>query len=83
MAKLSEEDKVLRGKIAARLKELREKSGSIQSDFATNNNMDRQILSTWENTNNNRGMTIYTINKLCKIIGIELRDFFDSEIFAK
>ncbi|MET3036085.1 helix-turn-helix transcriptional regulator [Chryseobacterium sp. NRRL B-14859] len=81
MAKLSEEDKLLRIKIAKRLKKLRTESGNIQSKFASDNEMDRQLLNSWENINNERGMTIYSINRICKIINITLKDFFDDPIF--
>ncbi|MDQ1095791.1 MULTISPECIES: helix-turn-helix domain-containing protein [Chryseobacterium] len=81
MARLSEEDKVLRIQIAKRLKSLRENSGDIQAKFATENEMDRQLLNSWENTNNDRGMTIYSINRICKIINITLKDFFDDPLF--
>ena len=83
MAKLSEEDKLLRIKIAKRLKKLRSESGNIQSKFATDNEMDRQLLNSWENINNDRGMTIYSINRICKIININLKDFFDDPIFKE
>jgi len=83
MAKLTDEDLILRQKIAERVKELRAKSGAIQSDFAANNNIDRQNLSAWESTKNNRGITIYSINRLCSILGISLKDFFDSASFIK
>ncbi|WP_426482109.1 XRE family transcriptional regulator [Chryseobacterium sp. R2ACT005] len=83
MAKLSEEDKLLRIKIAKRLKKLRSESGNIQSKFATDNEMDRQLLNSWENINNDRGMTIYSINRICKIINITLKDFFDDPIFKE
>ncbi|MCQ9637909.1 helix-turn-helix domain-containing protein [Chryseobacterium sp. WG14] len=83
MAKLSEEDKLLRIKIAKRLKKIRSESGNIQSKFATDNEMDRQLLNSWENINNDRGMTIYSINRICKIINITLKDFFDDPIFKE
>lgn len=81
MAKLRDEDIELRTRIAKRLKYLRENSGDIQAKFATENEMDRQLLSSWENTNNNRGMSIYSINRICKIIGITLHEFFDDPLF--
>ena len=83
MAKLRDEDIMLRIQIAKRLKYLRENSGGIQAKFATENEMDRQLLSSWENTNNNRGMSIYSINRICKIIGLTLKDFFDDPIFTE
>lgn len=83
MAKLSEEDKLLRIKIAKRLKILRTELVDIQSRFASDNEMDRQLLNSWENINNDRGMTIYSINRICKIINITLKDFFDDPIFKE
>ena len=77
MAKLSKEDTVLKNKIAERIKSLRAKTGLTQSEFAKKYEIDRQILNRWESKNNKRGVTIYTINKFCKMIGITLKEFFD------
>lgn len=77
MAELTKEDTVLKNKIAKRIVFLREKTGLTQSDFAKNHDIDRQILNRWESTNNKRGVTIYTIQKFCNMLGITLKDFFD------
>ncbi len=80
MSKLTEEDIALKKNIAKRIKFLRTKTGLSQSDFAKKYDLDRQILNRWESNNNQRGITIYTINKFCKLIGITLKEFFDFEI---
>lgn len=77
MAELTKEDIILKNKIADRIKSLREKTGLSQSDFAKKHDIDRQILSRWESTNNKRGVTIYTIQKFCNMLGIPLKDFFE------
>lgn len=83
MAELSKEDIVLKNKIAHRIEDLRLKTGLTQSEFAKEHNIDRQALSRWESTKNKRGITIYTLERFCKMIGISLRDFFDSPTFKK
>jgi len=77
MGKLSKEDTILQNRIAERIKSLREKTGLSQSEFAQKHEIDRQILNRWERPNNKRGVTIYTINKFCNMIGITLCEFFD------
>lgn len=77
MAELTKEDTVLKNKIAKRIVFLREKTGLTQSDFAKNHDIDRQIPNRWESTNNKRGVTIYTIQKFCNMLGITLKEFFD------
>jgi transcriptional regulator with XRE-family HTH domain len=79
MGKLSKEDIILKNKIAERIKFFRLKTGLSQSEFAQKFDIDRQILSRWESENNSRGVTIYTIQKFCSMIGITLREFFDFE----
>jgi len=73
----SKEDIALKNKIAERIKFFRIKTGLSQSDFAEKYDIDRQILNRWESINNKRGITIYTINKFCKMVGISLKEFFD------
>jgi len=80
MPKLDNNDILLKGKIAKRIKSLRENSGKNQSTFASDSEKDRQTLSRWET---GRGATIYTINKFCKEIGISLSKFFDDPIFKE
>lgn len=77
MAELDKEDIKLKNKIAERIQFLRIKTGLSQSDFAKKHDIDRQILNRWESTNNKRGVTIYTINKFCKMIGISISEFFN------
>lgn len=91
MAELSKEDIVLANKVADRIKELRIQSTGIkQIDFANKYNIDRQIVSRWESPLKidsktgkikGRGITIYTVNKFCNLIGITLKDFFDDPMF--
>ncbi|MBE0392036.1 helix-turn-helix domain-containing protein [Flavobacterium sp. PL002] len=77
MAELEKEDIILKNKIADRIQFLRIETGLSQSEFAQKHDIDRQIINRWESTINKRGITIYTINKFCKMIGISLKDFFD------
>lgn len=81
MAKLKPEDIVLNNKIAMRIKELRIKTESNQSKFAECHFIDRQLVSRWENTNDNRGVSIHTVSRFCNLIGITLKEFFDSNLF--
>jgi transcriptional regulator with XRE-family HTH domain len=76
MAELEKEDIELKNKIAERIQFLRIKTGLTQSDFAKRHEIDRQILNRWESTKNKRGVTIYTINKFCKMIDISISEFF-------
>lgn len=78
MAKLDNIDKVLKTKIALRIKELREGTGKKQSKFASDTEKDRQTVQRWEG---GRGISIYSIDKFCKEIGIELWEFFKSPLF--
>jgi len=81
MPKLSEEDKILRNKIIARIVELRGKKTPKQSEFANEIGLDKQQLNSWESFSNNRGISIYSINKICKGLNKSLKEFFDSSIF--
>lgn len=91
MAELSRENIILANKVAKRIKNLREqKTGSIQMDFVRKYNIEKQIISRWESpikTNpktgekSGRGITIYSIEEFCNIIGITLKEFFDDELF--
>ena len=81
MAKLKPEDIALNNKIALRIKELRMQVNSSQTKFAECHLIDRQLLSRWESTNDERGVSIHTINRFCKMININLDQFFDSPIF--
>lgn len=77
MAELDKEDIVLKNEIADRIQYLRTKTGLSQTDFAKKYDIDRQLINRWESKNNKRGITIYTINKFCKMINISLNEFFD------
>lgn len=77
-APLDKIDQELRKKIAFRIKELREKTGKKQKQFADDYDTDKQ---TWNRYEKGRGASIYTVNKFCKAIGISLSDFFDSPLF--
>lgn len=81
MAKAGKTEKKLNEKISLRIKELRENIQPIQAQFAKEHLIDRQLLSRWENTNDDRGITIHTIQKFCKMINISLSEFFDSKLF--
>lgn len=91
MAKLSKEDIQLANKIADRIKKLRiSNTGEIQIDFVKKYNIDKQLISRWEShvkidqnsgKTKGRGLTIYTIEKFCKLIDISLSEFFDDNIF--
>jgi transcriptional regulator with XRE-family HTH domain len=81
MSKLSPEDIEFNRKVALRVKELRLKVNKNQSKFAEAHFIDRQMINRWENTKDKRGISIHTINKFCKMLNIQLKDFFDSELF--
>ena len=83
MAKRNPDDIALDRKIAIRIKELRKEIDANQKRFAEDRGLDRQILNRWESTTNDRGVSIHTINKFCELIGMELKDFFDSKPFKK
>ncbi|MDR6761900.1 transcriptional regulator with XRE-family HTH domain [Flavobacterium sp. 2755] len=81
MAELTKEDTILQIKIAERIQFLRLKTGLSQTDFAQKNHIDRQVVNRWESIKNKRGVTIYSIQRFCKMIDITLKDFFDDENF--
>jgi len=83
MGKLNDADIVFNQKIALRLKNLREEINLSQAQFAKKHNIDRQIISRWENTNDNRGISIHTIRRFCKLINISLKEFFDDKSFLE
>ena len=82
MGKLKPEDIALNKKIASRIKELRSAKEPNQKKFAENNDVERQTLNRWESINDKRGVSIHTVQKFCKMINIELKDFFDSKKFS-
>lgn len=78
-AQLDEIDEKLKENIALRISELRISSGTKQSKFAQDSMaIDKQALHRIEK---GRGVTIYTINKFCKALGISMQEFFDSPLF--
>ncbi|MCV9926286.1 helix-turn-helix transcriptional regulator [Flavobacterium sp. LS1R49] len=81
MGKLRVEDIILRDQIKLRLKELREKSSQNKSDLSKDVEIDRQNFQAWEKLEIDRGMSIYSVSRVCKVLGITLKDFFDSNIF--
>jgi transcriptional regulator with XRE-family HTH domain len=81
VAKLTEEDTTLKYMISERILELRMGTGLSQIDFAKKYDIDRQHINRWESRNNPRGITIYTIQKFCNMIGITLEEFFKSDKF--
>lgn len=83
MAKLTEEDILLKNNIKKRINKLLEEKGLKQIDFATISLKDRQAINRWTNTNNDRGLTIYTISQLCDVLNITLTYFFDDPLFER
>lgn len=91
MVKLSKEDIILANKIADRIRTLRIRdTGEKQVDFAKKHCIDKQLISRWEGyvkvdretkKIKGRGITIYTINFFCELVGITLKDFFDDQLF--
>lgn len=81
MASLREEDKSLRDKIKLRLINLREKAGQNKANLSEEVLVDRQNFQSWEKLDASRGMTIYSIARVCKALNITLKEFFDDKIF--
>lgn len=83
MAERTEKDIILKDKIIERIEFLRLKTGLSQIDFAKMHDIDRQMIHRWESKKNTRGVTIYTIQKFCNMIGITLDEFFNTDAFKK
>jgi len=81
MAKLREEDEILKKKIKLRLSQLREELGESKSNVSKSIEVDRQNFQPWENLKSDRGITIYSLNRICEALGTTLKDFFDDELF--
>ncbi|CEJ68695.1 Helix-turn-helix domain protein [Chryseobacterium oranimense G311] len=81
MSSLSKDDIELRNKITQRLIDLRKSTGLNQSDFAKLHDIDRQQVNRWESFESERGVTIYTINRVCALLKITLQEFFDDPLF--
>lgn len=80
-AKLDEIDIQLKDKIAKRIKELRKSTGKKQNHFASEDmESDKQILHRLES---GRGASIYSINKICRVMDITLTEFFNSPLFLE
>ncbi|WP_203296547.1 helix-turn-helix domain-containing protein [Luteirhabdus pelagi] len=79
--KYSKTERKLNAQISHRIKELREEIEPVQSKFAREHFIDRQLLNMWENTLDDRGITIHTIQKFCNMIDISLSHFFNSDLF--
>lgn len=82
MSDFNPQDTQLKKAIAERIRELRERTGLTQSEFASKHEIDRQLLNRWESINNRRGITIYTIRRFCSMIDISLSEFFNSRLFG-
>ncbi|RYE58394.1 MAG: XRE family transcriptional regulator [Sphingobacteriales bacterium] len=83
MAERTEEDIILKNKIVDRIVSYRLRTGLSQADFAKKHNIDRQVVNRWESKKSERGVTIYTIQRFCYMIGITLKEFFDCDTFSK
>jgi len=81
MSSLSKDDIELRNKITQRLIDLRKSTGLNQSDFAKLHDIDRQQVNRWESFESKRGVTIYTINRVCALLKITLQEFFNDPLF--
>lgn len=81
MSSLSKNDIELRNKITQRLIDLRKSTGLNQSDFAKLHDIDRQQVNRWESIESERGVTIYTINRVCTLLKITLHEFFNDPLF--
>ncbi|MDP9962009.1 helix-turn-helix transcriptional regulator [Chryseobacterium lathyri] len=81
MSSLSKDDIELRNKITQRLIDLRESTGLNQSDFAKLHDIDRQQVNRWESFESERGVTIYTIKRFCRLLKITLQEFFNDPLF--
>ncbi|MEG0927527.1 helix-turn-helix transcriptional regulator [Chryseobacterium sp.] len=81
MSSLSKDDIELRNKITQRLIDLRKSTELNQSDFAKLHDIDRQQVNRWESFESERGVTIYTIKKVCTLLKITLQEFFNDPLF--
>lgn len=81
MARLRPEDIIFRDKLKQRLANIREGKGGTKSDLSKNIEVDRQNFQPWEDKDAARGISIYSLNRVCKALGISLSDFFNDPIF--
>jgi DNA-binding XRE family transcriptional regulator len=82
MGNLRPEDIILRDQIKLRLKELREKASQNKSNLSKDVEIDRQNFQAWEKLDIKRGMSIYSIGRVCVALGITIKEFFDSDVFS-
>lgn len=78
--RLNKDDLKLKQKIIDRLREVRERTGKNQTDFAYELNVDRQVVSRIESGG---GTSIYMVQRYCRAAGISLKEFFDSPLFEE
>jgi len=83
MASLRKEDIILRDKIKQRLINLREQAGKKPAKLSQNVDVDRQNFQYWEKLDGSRGISIYSLARICSALNISLSDFFNDEIFLK
>ncbi len=83
MAKLTEEDIELKNNIKRRFNIILSAKNLKQNELANISLKDRQAINRWTNLKNDRGLTIYTISQLCKVLNISLKEFFDDPLFTK
>lgn len=69
----------IRLKIGKRIKELRLTAGYTQESFSLACGLDRTYIASVEN--GKRNISIQNIEKISNALGLQLRAFFDSEIF--
>ena len=81
MPKLTEKNISLRNNIKKRINELIDIRDIRKIDLATNALKDRQAINRWTNMNEERGISIYTIEEFCNLMNIPLSEFFDSPLF--
>lgn len=81
MPKLTAKNITLRNSIKKRVNELIDIYNLRKIDLANNALKDRQAINRWTNLNEERGISIYTVEEFCDLINISLSDFFDSPIF--
>lgn len=77
MPKASREDILFRKKIGARIKELREQKGILQSKLGDMLDKEKGNMSRLESGRDNP--TALTIKYICKALNISLKEFFDSD----
>ncbi|MCL1665788.1 XRE family transcriptional regulator [Elizabethkingia ursingii] len=82
MPRLTAKNIILRNNIKKRINELISSYDIRKVDLANNALKDRQAINRWTNINEDRGISIYTVEEFCDIMNISLSQFFDSPIFT-